>query len=339
MWKIGDIDIDGKAVLGPMSGFTFESYRNFMRPFGIALSFTEMTSSQGIIHDCERTSSMYIGFRPDRPTGLQLFGNSPETISESAAIALKKNPGIDFFDVNLGCPVPKVRRSGSGSALAEYPEKCGQTVRCIKKRTGLPVTVKIRLGKSMDSLNYREVIRETVSAGADAVTVHARTVKEGYSGIPHYDLIRNLGSEISVPLIVSGNIFSLDDAVNAIRITGADGVMIARGGIGNPFLATQIDSWFRYGKRLPDPAAGEQIKNCKILSEMIISEKGEEAGVRKLHSIAPKFLSGYGGCRRYRHELANVPRTKEELFAILEKVNAQIDSGNVHARKTYVNAA
>ena len=167
MWRIGDIRIDGRVVLGPMSGFTFASYRDFMKPFGVAASVTEMTSAMGIIHDCDRTASMYVGFGKNYPTGLQLFGGDPERIAKAAELALRMNPNIDFFDVNMGCPVPKVLRSGSGSALMDDPRRCGEIVRSIKRRTERPVSIKIRLGRSMDSLTFRDVIREAAEAGVE----------------------------------------------------------------------------------------------------------------------------------------------------------------------------
>ncbi|MBO4568497.1 MAG: tRNA-dihydrouridine synthase [Candidatus Methanomethylophilaceae archaeon] len=335
MWKIGDIPVDGRAVLGPMSGFTFPSYRDFMKPFGVAVSFTEMTSCMGVIHDSERTASMYLEFGRNRPTGLQLFGGDPESLAEASAKALKTNPAIDFIDINMGCPVPKVLRSRSGSALMDDPARCGQIVKAVKRRAEVPVTVKTRLGRSMESLNFREVLDEVVSAGADAVTLHARTAKEGYSGEPHFDMAESLQSELPVPLIISGNVFSLDDAVSAVRITGAKGVMVARGGIGNPFLVTQIDRWFRDGRRIPSPTISDQIRWCKELSDAVIAEKGEAVGVRKLRSIAPKFVSGCRMCNAYRRVLATEPETREDLFRILDRIEERMGSERAHATCTH----
>ena len=156
MWRIGDISIDGRVALGPMSGFTFPSYRDFMKPFGVAVSFTEMTSCMGVIHDSERTASMYLDFKGNRPIGLQLFGGDPDSLAEASVKAMRMNPGIDFIDINMGCPVPTVLRSRSGSALMEDPERCGEIVKAVKRRTGIPVTVKTRLGKSMESMHTRK---------------------------------------------------------------------------------------------------------------------------------------------------------------------------------------
>jgi tRNA-dihydrouridine synthase len=211
-WKIGDISVDGPVVSGPMSGYTSRSYRDFMKPFGVAVSMTEMTSAVGILNSDAKTGD-YVMFDRNYPTGLQLFGHSADDIAKAAAKALKWNPNIDFFDINMGCPVPKVLRSGSGSALMSDPGRCGEIVRAVKTATGMPVTIKTRLGKSLESINFREILDATISAGADAVAIHARTVKERYTGQPHYDMVEGLQKELAVPLIISGNIYSLGDAI------------------------------------------------------------------------------------------------------------------------------
>ena len=177
MWQIGDLKIDGRAVLGPMSGFTSRSYRDFMKPFGASLCFTEMVSDAGIIHGQRRTRG-YFDFSDNHPTGIQLFGHVPEDISEAAVKALEINPEIELIDVNMGCPVSKVNRSGAGSALMRDPKLCGDIIRSLKRKTDVPVTAKIRLGWSSGSINFRDVIGELESAGVDAITVHARTRDE-----------------------------------------------------------------------------------------------------------------------------------------------------------------
>ena len=191
-------------------------------------------------------------------------------------------------------------------------------------RTGLPVTAKIRLGQGEDSLNFREVIAELESAGVDAITVHARTRKQRYAGMPRYDLMRDLRSEMSVPLIVSGNIFSLDDAIGYTGITGADAVMVARGGVGNPYLVTQIDRWFRDGSRLPNPTMSQQVDWCMELADLMYAEKGDEVASKKMRSIAPKFVVGCRKSREFRYRLATEIDTREDLDRILEEVRERL---------------
>ena len=333
MWHIGSLEIDGRAVLGPMSGFTSRSYRDFMKPFGASLCFTEMVSDAGIIHGQRRTRG-YFDFSDNHPTGIQLFGHVPEDISEAAVKALEINPEIELIDVNMGCPVPKVNRSGAGSALMRDPKLCGDIIRSLKRNVNVPVTAKIRLGWSSGSINFRDVIGELESAGADAITVHARTRDERYAGEPHMDMVEGLRKEMSVPLIISGNIYQLDDAIDAMRITGADAVMVARGGVGNPFLLTQIDRYFRTGERLRSPKVSQQIDWCLQFMEMLIDEIGEEKAMRKMRCFAPRFIAGCHYSRAHRNNLATNVTDKDSLLLFLENIRQEL--GN---ERIYDNAA
>ena len=315
--------MDERVVLGPMSGYTFTSYRDFMRPFGVGLAYTEMISAMGLVHNQQRTDA-FIKFRRNGVTGVQLFGNDPEALALGAEKALETNPDIDLFDVNMGCPVPKVTRNGSGSALMKDPVKCGEIVRAMKHAVDVPVTAKIRLGWSSQSINFREVMDELVSADVDAVTVHARTTKENYTGKPHYDLLEGLGKEIPVPLIVSGNIYSPDDAVSAMGLTDAQGVMVARGGVGNPYLVTQINDMLETGSAGPNPTVHQQILWCIQLADMMIAELGEERAMKKIRSIAPKFVIGIQNCHGYRLSLAHDFSTRDRLLEHLESIDSEV---------------
>lgn len=337
-WRLGDLEVDGRVVLGPMSGYTSSSYREFMKPFGVGACVTEMTSDKGLVHGMWRSMG-YMMFGPNRPTGLQLFGSDPDTMARAAGIALGENPNIDFIDVNMGCPVPKVLRSGSGSALMRDPALCGRIVRRIKSAVDVPVTAKIRLGWDLESMNFREVVSELESAGADAVSLHARTRSERYAGTPHYDLVEGLGDEMSVPLVISGNIYTLDDAVSAMERASADAVMVARGGVGNPFLVTQIDRFLTDGTRLPEPTISRQVDWCLELARMVVEEKGEEVGIRKMRCFAPRFIIGCRRCREYRYRLATEPETMDQLVSILEEIRERkghltINSNSVRTEDT-----
>ncbi|MCQ2079855.1 MAG: tRNA-dihydrouridine synthase [archaeon] len=322
MWKIGDIEIDGRVVLGPMSGYTTPAFRDFMKPFGVAVSYTEMVSDMGCIHGMDTTRA-FIEYPPNRVTGVQLFGSRPENLVKASEFAMKVNPDIDFFDVNMGCPVPKVNRSGSGSALMKDPKLCGEIVRQLKRNCDVPVTAKNRLGWSSGTINFREVIRELEEAGVDAIAIHARTREERYAGSPHYDMIEGLRREMSVPLIVSGNIYLLEDAIEAQRITGADGVMVARGGIGNPYLCTQIDHYFRTGERLRNPTVSQQVDWCLQLADAVIEELGTDAAMRRLRSYAPHFIAGCYRSREYRNMLTQI-QSRDDLVEILERIRLKL---------------
>lgn len=317
MWKLGNFNIEGKVVLAPMAGVTSEGYRKYLNTFGVDVCVSEMVSDMGLIYQNKETES-YVTYKKDQTiTGVQLFGAKAENLAKSVAVSLTLNPNIDFFDVNMGCPVPKVTKTGAGSALMLNPRLCGEIIRAMKQVTDKPVTAKIRLG--YNEVNFLDVIKELESAGVDAIAIHARTRKELYMGTPHYDLIKDLRSKMKVPLIVSGNIFTLDDAINALKITGADAVMVARGAMGNPYLITQIKHYFETGEKLPNPSFEEQCKYCLELGKSLCEEKGELTAMRIYRGIAPKFFSGFANSRTLRTVLATSLTDYQSLVNILDE--------------------
>ena len=325
MFKLGNFIIKGKVLLAPMAGYTNNGYREFMIPFGVDLAVTEMVSDMGLIYGNEETNE-YVTFEKGKcPTGVQLFGHDPECIKKAAEIALSRNPNIDFFDVNMGCPVPKVTKTGAGSALMQNPKLCGDIIRAIKSVTDKPVTAKIRLGWDDNSINYLEVIKELENAGVALIGIHARTKKELYYGTPHYKMIKDLRDKMSVPLAVSGNIYTLDDAINALEITKADMVMVARGGVGNPYLITQIKHYFETGERLPDPSLKEQIDYCYALADSLIKDKGEARAMRIYRGIAPKFFNGFPNAKQIKIKLAQELVNKQSLIDFIEEYYQEVN--------------
>ena len=291
MFKVGNIEINSKIVLAPMAGISSFGYRKFMSQFGLGYVVTEMISDMGLIYRNKETSS-YLKFdRGDIPTCVQLFGSDPDNMAKAVKIAESLNPNIDFFDINMGCPVNKVIKTGAGSALMNNPKLCGDIVRAMKKVIDKPITVKIRLGVDSKHLTFKEVIKEVSKAGASLVCIHPRTTKELYSGKPHWDLVKNLRDEMDIPLLVSGNINTIEDALKAMEITHADGVMIARGGVGNPKLITNLNHYFK-GEELEKTSLEEQEKLARELLLDLIEEKGEVVASRVARGIITKFFDG-----------------------------------------------
>ena len=325
MFKLGNFEIKGKVLLAPMAGYTNYGYRKFMIHFGVDLCVTEMVSDMGLIYGNEETKEYVTFLKSTCPTGVQLFGHDPECIKKAAEIALNLNPNIDFFDVNMGCPVPKVTKTGAGSALMQNPKLCGDIIRAIKSVTDKPVTAKIRLGWDDKSINYLEVIKELEEAGVAMIGIHARTKKELYYGTPHYEMIKDLRNKMNVPLAVSGNIYTLDDAINALEITKADMVMVARGGVGNPFLIKQINHYFETGERLEEPSLKEQIDYCYALADSLIEDKGELRAIRIYRGIAPKFFNGYPNCKQIKVKLAQELTTRQSLTDFIEEYYSEVN--------------
>ena len=317
MYKFGNLEIKGKVVLAPMAGYTSYSYREFMNSFGVSFAVTEMVSDMGLIYDNKETNS-YISFpKSNTYTGVQLFGSDPSNLAKALLICEDKNPNVDFYDVNMGCPVNKVIKTGAGSALLKDPKKCGEIIKALKKVTKKPISAKIRLGFDNNHINFVEVIKELIDAGVDLIAVHARTTKELYSGLPHYELLKDIKSMMGdIPLVVSGNIFTLDDAINALNITKADAVMIARGGVGNPTLISNINHYYN-NEELESTDLVTQIKYCKELAKMMIEEKGENLAMKIYRSIAPKFFMSYPNNKKLKTRLSVELNTYKDLEDIL----------------------
>jgi len=317
MWKLGNLEINGKVVLGPMAGYTSFGYRSFFTKFGVTLTYTEMVSDMGIIYGNKETISYLPMEKEEVPVGIQLFGSDPENLKKATEIVMNTTKYFDFIDVNMGCPVPKVTKTGAGSALIKDPKRCGDIIRAIKSVYPGPVTAKIRLGWDDKSINYLEVIKELEDAGVSMIAMHARTKKELYSGTPHFDLLKDLRSKMKVPLVVSGNIFTLEDANKALELTGADAVMIARGGIGNPLLVHQINVYQNDKTILEDASLEEQVDYCLDLARHLIEEKGEEKAMFVYRSIAPRFFSNLPMVKKIKTRLANELKSYKDLENII----------------------
>lgn len=319
MWKIGNIEIKSHVVLGPMAGITSLSYRDFMKSFGVGLSVTEMVSDCGLIYNNKLTLDYIKTSKIDRPVAIQLFGSNSETLCKAMDVVLANNSDFDMFDINLGCPVPKVTKTGAGSALLKDPKKLEKLMSEVVKHSPKPVTAKIRLGWCEEKLNFEENIKALQNAGVAAVAIHARTTTQGYSGFARYDALKDLGLRMNIPLIISGDIFSLDDAIKALEITKATAIMVARGGVGNPFLVTQINHFFETGEKIQNISLKDNIKNLLTLTDMMIEEKGEYKAMMVLRGIAPKFLNNYPNSKTLKAELSQNLITKKSLLAILAK--------------------
>lgn len=317
--KIGGIDIDGKVILGPMAGITTLAYREFMKPFGVALSYSEMISDCGLAYGNKRTYEYFATSSSDRPVGLQLFGSDIQ-ISRKAVSILEANASYDFLDLNLGCPVNKVTKTGAGSAMLKNPDVLYQYVRSIVASSSKPVTAKIRLGWDEDSINVFSVAKLLEDAGCVLFTVHARTSKQMYTGHANYEAMRGLSEHVNIPFAVSGDIFSPEEAKRAMDITGASFVMVARGAVGRPNLIRDINQYLATGHYDAAPSVLQATDWAEEFSKKLIAYEGERLAVMQLRGIVPHFFSGFPGYKRIRQAISENVRTLDDLEKIFNSV-------------------
>lgn len=322
MFKIRNIEINNKIVLAPMAGVTSFGYRKFMSQFGIGYVVTEMISDMGLIYGNKETLS-YLKFeKSGLPTCVQLFGSDPVNMAKAVKIAESINPNIAFFDVNMGCPVNKVTKTGAGSALMNNPKLCGEIIKAMKEVTDKPITVKIRLGTDSKHITFKEVLSEVTKAGAALVCIHPRTTKEMYGGTPHWDLVKNLRDEMDIPLLVSGNLFTVEDCVKAMDITHADGVMLARGAMGNPTLIKNLNHYFN-NEEMESSSLIEQEKYCEELLKKLIDEKGEDIALRVARGIVTKFFDGFPNSKKLKAKLSSELNIFDDYRRIISEYNKE----------------
>ncbi len=323
MIKIGDVTLQGNVILGPMAGITTLAYREFMKPFGVALSYSEMISDCGIAYENQRTLDYLKTSELDSPVGLQLFGFDIKNSLKALEI-IENTAKYDILDLNFGCPVHKVTKTGAGSSWLRDVTKLKEYVEKICSFSSKPVTAKIRLGWDESSINVFEVSKALEEAGVKAITVHCRTKAQGYAGKADYEAIKGLKESLSIPLFVSGDIFTLEDAIKRVNITCTDGVMVARGGVGNPNLVRQIDHYFKTGERLPDATVLEQIGYARAYANMLIEQKGENLAIRELKGILPHFFSGFPGYKKFRLRFTMNMASAQDMEAIFNGIEKEV---------------
>jgi nifR3 family TIM-barrel protein len=313
--KIGSVEC-GNIILAPMAGITDMPFRALCREQGATFSYTEMISAKALYYKNKNTLPLLQVAKGERPIAVQLFGSEPELLAQEA-LKLEEGP-YDVFDVNMGCPVPKVVNNGEGSALMRDPEKIGQIVSAMTKVLHKPVTIKIRKGFSADQINAVEVAKRAEDAGAAAIAIHGRTREEYYSGHADYDIIRQVKEAVSIPVMGSGDIYKGKDAKRMLDETGCDAVMIARGARGNPWIFREVAHYLETGEELPRPSIEEVKEMILRHARMLIDFCGENMAIRQMRKHAGYYVTGYPDASKIRREV-NLCVTFSDLERTLTK--------------------
>ncbi len=312
--KIGNIVLENSYILGPMAGVTDLPFRLLCKEQGAGLICMEMVSAKGILYNNKNTESLLQIHPEETPVSLQLFGSDPKIVSEMAK-RIEERP-FTFLDINMGCPVPKVVRNGEGSALMKEPKLVYELVSAVVKAIQKPVTVKIRKGFDEEHINAVEIAKIIEEAGAAAVAVHGRTREQYYSGKADWEIIRKVKEAVAIPVIGNGDVTSGAKAIAMREQTGCDGVMIARGAQGNPWIFSELLSYEETGEIPPRPSVDE-IRNTMLRhAQLQIKYKGEFCGIREMRKHVAWYTKGLHGSARLREQI-NAVESYEELEKIL----------------------
>ena len=322
--KIGDRELANRIIVGPMAGISNQSFRCIMKQFGAALSVSEMISDKAIHYKNKKTLKMCEVLEEERPMALQLFGYDIDTMVEGAAYMDQKTD-CDIIDINMGCPVRKVVRNNGGSALMREPQHAYELVRAMKESVRKPLTVKLRAGWDLDSINVVEMAQLMEKAGADAVTIHPRVKTQFYSGKADWNLIREVKEAISIPVIGNGDIRSVDDLIAMEQLCRCDGFMVARGCLGNPWLIRQLGEYDERGIRLDPPTPQERIDQCLAHARRLCELKGERPAIKEMRGHACWYIDGLPKANRVKAKI-NFMNTMEQLETIMaEYLKAMAD--------------
>lgn len=312
--KIGNVELENRYILGPMAGVTDLPFRLLCREQGAGLLCMEMVSAKAIYYNNRNTESLLEIHPDERPVSLQLFGSDPKIMSEMAK-RIEDRP-FAILDVNMGCPVPKVVKNGEGSALMKNPKLVYEIVSALVKAIRKPVTVKIRKGFDDDHVNAVEIAKIIEEAGAAAVAVHGRTREQYYSGKADWDIIRQVKEAVSIPVIGNGDVTSPQKADELVRQTGCDGIMIARGAQGNPWIFSEMISYEENGQVTPRPDKHELRRMMLRHARLQLEYKGEYCGIREMRKHVSWYTKGIPNAARLRDQINQV-ETYGELENLL----------------------
>ncbi|MBR4344651.1 MAG: tRNA dihydrouridine synthase DusB [Lachnospiraceae bacterium] len=321
--KIGNIEA-GRVFLGPMAGVTDMPFRILCKEQGADLIYTEMVSAKGIHYNNSNTKDMLKVDERERPVAMQLFGSEPEIMAETAKRIEELN--FDIFDINMGCPVPKVVNNGEGSALMKNPKLAGEIVSSIVKAVKKPVTIKIRKGFEAEDRNAPEFAHVLEESGASAIAVHGRTRAQYYSGKADWDIITEVKQKVRIPVIGNGDIFSPEDAKRMFEYTGCDAVMVARGVQGNPWLFRSIKSYLDKGEKTVKPSFEEVYEMIERHLLMLIELKGEWTAVREMRKHVAWYTEGFPYSAGLRRDI-NLCLTSEDILSRLRKYGEKLQTG------------
>lgn len=317
MLQIGSLQLKNRLIMAPMAGITNLPFRLMVKKMGAGLVTTEMVSAKGLILGQKRTLDYLTTSAEEKPLSVQIFGSEPDVLRDAAQIAVER--GADAIDINMGCPVKKVVKTGAGAALLLDPERIRKIVSAIRRGCTVPLTAKIRSGWRPSSPNALCVARLIEDSGADAITIHPRFASQGYSGNADWSVIRKIKGSLKIPVIGNGDVFQPHQAAHMRDQTGCDGVMIGRGAIGSPWIFSQILAINRGGSYC-DPTPLERkaliMEHFQQLSRLM----GEEKGTRVMRGLLLRYAKGLPHSSRFRNDITRI----KDMNSLVATMNAYL---------------
>lgn len=315
-FQIGALVVDPPVALAPMSGYTTLPMRLLSRRAGAGIVYTELLSATGLHYGSRRTRAMMALAAGEKPVGVQLFGAKPQEMAEAAQVAVAQ--GADLVDLNMGCAVPKVMKTGAGAALLGRPDLAVEMVRAVREAVHCPVTVKLRAGLQANDHNWLGLAVRLVEAGAGAVALHARTAAQHFTGRAEWSAIGRLVAEVPVPVIGNGDVDSAEAAVRMLEETGCAGVMIGRAALGNPWLFGQVRAALRRESPPREPTAEERGAVALCHLQMLAALQGERRAVLEMRPVLVRYLRGLPGTRHWRAGVMKATRVSEVRELLME---------------------
>jgi tRNA-dihydrouridine synthase B len=312
--QIGDVRTAGNLFLAPLAGFTDKGFREICIREGADLTYSEMVSAEAVARKNGKTE-LLMGRAPNEQLfAIQLFMPDEQVALRAVDAVMRFDPTI--IDLNCGCPVPKVVKTGAGSALHHHPQMVQKIVSALSSQAKVPVTVKIRLGWDAQSINYLQMAEAAIAGGASLITMHARTRAQGYSGTAHWEHLKELKRQVPIPVFGSGDLFTPQDARTMLEETGIDGVMFARGAVGNPFIFSRTRHYLQSGKLLPLPSMAERYARLFEQLDVCIADKGEQVACREMRKQVCAYTKGLPGAAALRADIVHA-QTREDYLSIL----------------------
>ena len=319
--KIGNIEVKNPLYLGPMAGVTDWAFREICAECGAGVTVTEMVSSRALVYKDKKTAAL-LRKNSGSVCGAQIFGNDPDIMAEGARLALEIS-GCDFIDINMGCPMPKIAGSGDGCGLMRTPELAGAIVEAVCKAVDVPVTVKCRLGWDKGSINVLEFTKRMEQSGAALVAVHGRTRSMLYSGVADWDLIRQVKAQLSIPVIANGDIVDASSARRCMNWTGADGLMVGRATLGDPWVFTEVKAAME-GKEIPErPALAQRVETAVRQFEMAYEDKGEKIACLEARKHFAWYLRGVSHSSYYKEQISHLA-TMDDVHRIADGIKKDL---------------